>query len=75
MNFAQLKALFEKGAGLLSDGRNALTQVRDAISDGTAAISTSEKDELAAMLDNEERETMTSIASARDAIAEYRAGG
>ncbi len=74
MDFSDLKALFDKGASLLTQGREALAGVKDAIADGKAAISATEKDELTALLDAEERETAAAIAGARDAIADYRAG-
>lgn len=75
MDFAAILALAQKGASLFSEGRAAFTQVKSAIADGTAALSTSEHDQLSAMLDKEEEETKAAIADARDAIAEYRRGG
>lgn len=74
MDFAAILALAQKGASLLSEGRSAFTQVKDAIADGKAALSTSEQSELTALLAQEETETATAIADARSAIAGYRAG-
>lgn len=74
MSFDEILALAKKGAGLLSEGRAVLDQVKDSIADSKAAISASEQSQLNAILDQEEQETKAAIASARDAIAEYRRG-
>lgn len=75
MDFKDLEALFKKGAALLTEGRDALGQVKAAITDGSAAINATQLSQLQAMLDKEEQETKAAIADARDAIAEYRRGG
>jgi hypothetical protein len=60
---------------LLQQGREALDAIKDAVSDGSAAINTKELGELRVMLEREEQETKDVINDARTAIADYRAGG
>jgi polyhydroxyalkanoate synthesis regulator phasin len=74
MGFVELLALAKRGQALLSDGRNAMAQVKDAINDGSTALTEKQGDQLRTMLDEEEQETRTAISDARDAIAAYRQG-
>lgn len=74
MSFEELSDMVERGVGLLRQGREVLAEVRSAVADGKTAINTASVDDLLAQLDREEQETKNAVASARDAIAEYRRG-
>lgn len=74
MDFDALLNLAKKGASLLSQGRQAFEQVKDAVNDGKTAINATQRSELESLLAQEEQETKSAIADARDAIAEYRRG-
>lgn len=59
---------------LLAQARGMLTEVKDAMTDGSAAISANQIGELRVMLEQEDQETKDAINEARAAIADYRRG-
>lgn len=65
----------EDALRLISEGRRVLTEVKDAVTDGSAALSTTDQDKLDQMLEQEMGESRAAHDSLKAAIAAARAKG
>lgn len=68
-------AAVKVGLALITEGRQAIEGIRDAIRDGKQAVDADELDELEALLEQEQAETAAAHQSLKDAIAKARSKG